>query len=244
MLPSFAGDAPLGGHAWVPVDDTKVWAFGVSWHPRRPLSAQELAWFREGTPTGIHSTMIPGTATAKRNKGNRYADPDAPGTQPWLRITHFQDQDTAITESIGSAFDRTQERLGSTDIVIANLRRRLAEAARALSAGTEPQKTNAKGYRYRGISSPPAARRYAVVVGCRRRMDGDAARNLQARHMRRAISRGQSMRIRARIVVAAFALLSLGAPAQALDKVTVGTAVWPIWAFLPPRDRHRERHLA
>ena len=151
MLPSFAGDAPLGGHAWVPVDDTKVWAFGVSWHPRRPLSAQELAWFREGTPTGIHSTMIPGTATAKRNKGNGYADPDAPGTQPWQRITHFQDQDTAITESIGSAFDRTQERLGSTDIVIANLRRRLAEAARALSAGTEPQ-TNAKGYRYRGIS--------------------------------------------------------------------------------------------
>ncbi|HXQ53681.1 MAG TPA: Rieske 2Fe-2S domain-containing protein [Stellaceae bacterium] len=151
MLPSFPADAALGGHAWVPVDDTKVWAFGVSWHPRRPLSAQELAWFRDGTPTGIHSTMIPGTFIAKRNKGNGYADPGAAGTQPWQRITVFQDQDTAITESIGAAFDRTQEFLGSTDIVIANMRRRIIEAARALRAGTEPP-TDPKGYRYRGLT--------------------------------------------------------------------------------------------
>ncbi len=151
VLPSFPADAALGGHAWVPVDDTKVWAFGVSWHPKRPLTEQERNWFRDGTPTGIHSTMIPGTFTAKRNRSNGYADPGAAGTQPWQRITVFQDQDTAITESIGAAFDRTREFLGSTDIVIANTRRRLIETAQHLQAGKDPP-TDPKGYRYRGIT--------------------------------------------------------------------------------------------
>jgi phthalate 4,5-dioxygenase len=152
VLPAFPGDAALGGHAWVPVDDAKVWAFGVSWHPKRPLTQQELAWFHEGTPTGIHSTMIPGTFIAKRNKSNNYADPDAPpAKQPWQRITIFQDQDTAITESMGWDFDRTREHLGTTDIVIVQARRRLMAAARALAEGVEPA-TDPKGYRLRGIS--------------------------------------------------------------------------------------------
>ncbi len=152
VLPAFPGDAALGGHAWVPVDDTKVWAFGVSWHPKRPLTAQELAWFHDGTPTGIHSTMIPGTFIAKRNKSNGYADPDAPPTkQPWQRITVFQDQDTAITESIGWNFDRSRENLGSTDVVIIHARRRLMAAARDLLEGKDPP-TDPKGYRVRGIT--------------------------------------------------------------------------------------------
>jgi phthalate 4,5-dioxygenase len=151
ILPAFPGDAALGGHAWVPVDDTKVWSFGISWHPKRALTEQELGWFREGTPTGIHSTMLPGTFIAARNKANGYAEPGASGKQPWQRITNFQDQDTAITESIGAAFDRTQEFLGSTDIVIANTRRRLIEAALACQEGKDPP-TDPKGYRYRGLS--------------------------------------------------------------------------------------------
>jgi phenylpropionate dioxygenase-like ring-hydroxylating dioxygenase large terminal subunit len=152
LLPAFPGDAALGGHAWVPVDDTKVWAFGVSWHPKRPLTQQELDWFHEGTPTGIHSTMIPGTFIAKRNKSNGYADPNALATkQPWQRITIFQDQDTAITESIGWNFDRARENLGSTDVVIIHARRRLMAAARDLLEGKDPP-TDPKGYGIRGIS--------------------------------------------------------------------------------------------
>ena len=152
VLPAFPQDAALGGHAWVPVDDTKVWAFGISWHPKRPLSQQELEWFHDGTPTGIHSTMIPGTFVAARNRSNGYADPArANAKQPWQRITVFQDQDTAITESMGWNFDRSDEFLGNTDLVIAHARRRLMEAARALQQGKEPQ-VNSKDYRLRGVS--------------------------------------------------------------------------------------------
>jgi len=41
------------------------------------------------------------------------------------------------------------------------------------------------------------------------------------------------MRIGRRLFAAAIALLLLAPRAHALDKVHVGTAIWPIWAFLP-----------
>jgi phthalate 4,5-dioxygenase len=111
-----------------------------------------LTWFHDGTPTGIHSTMIPGTFIAARNKSNGYADPaHADATQPWQRITVFQDQDTAITESMGADFDRSHEFLGNTDIVIAHARRRLMDAARALQDGKDPP-ADPKDYRLRGVS--------------------------------------------------------------------------------------------
>lgn len=41
------------------------------------------------------------------------------------------------------------------------------------------------------------------------------------------------MRVGRFFIVAALALLSIAPRAQALDKLNAGTAVWPIWAFLP-----------
>jgi len=152
ILPAFPKDSPLGGHAWVPADDTRVWAFGISWHPTRPLTEQERTWYREGTPTGIHSTLIPGTFIAERNRSNDYAAPDATEHQRWDRLKTFQDQDTAITESIGWDFDRSSEFLGSTDAAIVQARRRLLETARRLADGQDPP-TDPAGYRYRGVST-------------------------------------------------------------------------------------------
>jgi phthalate 4,5-dioxygenase len=152
MLPGFPGEAPLGGHAWVPVDDQKVWTFGVNWHPKRKLTADELEQYHEGSPTGIHSTMTPGSFIAKRNKSNGYTDENSPpGKFPFQRITIFQDQDTAVTESIGAQFDRSKEFLVGSDIVVVQMRRRLIAAARELEAGREPA-TDPKGFRMRGYS--------------------------------------------------------------------------------------------
>jgi hypothetical protein len=149
-IPGHPGDTPLGGHAWVPVDDTHVWAFAFSWHPQRALKESELDFMHKGL--SMHSLMQPGSWIPAHNKTNGYADPSAPATkQPWQRIKLFQDQDVAITESIGGDFDRTQESLGSTDAVIIQARRRLMAAARALQEGEEPPR-NPPDYRFRPLS--------------------------------------------------------------------------------------------
>ena len=48
-------------------------------------------------------------------------------------------QDAAVTWSMGSIYDRTRERLGTTDVMIIRVRRRLIAAAMALAeSGTLP----------------------------------------------------------------------------------------------------------
>jgi hypothetical protein len=42
-------------------------------------------------------------------------------------------QDQAVTESMGPIYDRTQEHLGSSDVMVIRVRRRLLDAARALA---------------------------------------------------------------------------------------------------------------
>ena len=61
-------------------------------------------------------------------------------------------QDNAITESMGHLFDRTKERLGASDVAIAQTRRRLIQAARRLREGHEPPGMNPADYRLRPYS--------------------------------------------------------------------------------------------
>ena len=97
--------------------------------------------------------MQPGSWIPAHNKTNGYADPNSPATkQPWQRVKLFQDQDVAITESIGARYDRTRESLGSTDLVIMQTRRRLMAAARAVQQGEEPPGLDPKDYRKRPFS--------------------------------------------------------------------------------------------
>ena len=106
VLPAFPGERPLGGHAWVPVDDDEGLGLRLLLASAAAAHEQERAWFHDGTPTGIHSTMIPGTFTADAQQEQRLCRSGACATrkQPWQRITIFQDQDMAITESMGGAF--------------------------------------------------------------------------------------------------------------------------------------------
>ena len=53
-------------------------------------------------------------------------------------MQHFQDQDIAITESMGPLYDRTREHLGPSDVVIVQIRNRLLAAAEALRQGMAP----------------------------------------------------------------------------------------------------------
>jgi hypothetical protein len=54
-------------------------------------------------------------------------------------ITGIHLQDQAITESMGGIYDRTRERLGSSDTMVIRVRRRLMAAATALAeSGSSP----------------------------------------------------------------------------------------------------------
>ncbi|MSQ52168.1 MAG: aromatic ring-hydroxylating dioxygenase subunit alpha [Betaproteobacteria bacterium] len=150
-IPGFVGDGPLGGHAWVPIDDKRCWVFAFSWHPARPLTDGELSG--KSAVAAFHAATIPGTADTVCNRGNDYAGPDAPpARQPWMRVTDVQAQDIAMTEGMGFLYDRAREHLGKSDRLIVLTRRRLIEAAQALRDGAEPPGMNAKDYRQRPIS--------------------------------------------------------------------------------------------
>jgi hypothetical protein len=53
--------------------------------------------------------------------------------EDYTGIAGIHTQDQAITESMGTIYDRSQEHLGSSDTMVIRVRRRLMDAARALA---------------------------------------------------------------------------------------------------------------
>src|SRR5258708_12738222 len=53
LIPPY-GEAPLRGHAWVPVDDEHCWVYNFSCHPPRPLTREEIT---EMHADGFHFEM-------------------------------------------------------------------------------------------------------------------------------------------------------------------------------------------
>lgn len=152
-VPAHPGAGPLFAHAWVPRDEQSTCVYTFTWHPLRTLTGEEKNGFLGGERT--HAELLPGTHTPARNQSNGYVDPAAAhAAQPWMRITRIQDQDIAVTESIGARFDRTRENLGASDAVIARVRRTLVEAARGLEEGEAPPGLHAPDYRRRQVSLP------------------------------------------------------------------------------------------
>ncbi len=146
------GDNPQAGHAWVPIDDEWCWVFTFSWHPARPLRDEEVAMMRKGSD--IHAPVDPVTFMPTQNVTNDYAGPNAaPVAQPWMGVTALQAQDIAMTESMGPLYDRTQENLVASDLIVAQTRHRLVIAARALEKGVEPQGLDAEAYRLRPLAT-------------------------------------------------------------------------------------------
>lgn len=146
------GDNPQAGHAWVPIDNEWCWVFTFSWHPARPLRDDEVAQMRAGSD--IHIAVSPESFVPVQNAGNDYAGPNAPLVrQPWMGVTKLQAQDLAMTESMGPLYDRTQENLVASDLVVAQARHRLIAAARDLENGIEPPGLDPKSYRLRPLAT-------------------------------------------------------------------------------------------
>jgi phenylpropionate dioxygenase-like ring-hydroxylating dioxygenase large terminal subunit len=123
--------------AWVPLDDehTMFWHFSAL--PKETTDAQQ-----EGRPAEFISgrgEVLPNTSDSlgrwrlAANAGNDYRIDRAlqrASSYSGIRGIHVQDQ--AITESLGPIYDRSSERLGSSDTMVVKVRQRLLAAAKAL----------------------------------------------------------------------------------------------------------------
>jgi phthalate 4,5-dioxygenase len=153
FIPSESADEVLGIHAWVPVDDEHCWVWGFSWHPRRALTAAELADWRAGRG-GRFPELLPGSYRPRRNAGNQWElDREAQRSgRLWMGIEGNQEQDDAITASMGTAYDRTREHLVGTDLGVIATRQRLLAAAAGTREGREPPGADGRGFNVVPIS--------------------------------------------------------------------------------------------
>lgn len=147
FTPSEGGPAPYGLHAWVPIDDENTWVYSFTWHADRPLSEEQLAGYRAGTQ-GIYCKLVPGTYRPLANPTNDWGMDRAAQKRGdyWMGIAGNQEQDNAITESMGPTYDRPREHLMGTDAAVIATRRRLLKAAQGLKDGVEPFGVQGKGY--------------------------------------------------------------------------------------------------
>jgi hypothetical protein len=146
------GNYPIGGHAWVPIDDEKCWSWSINYHPRRALSREELAAMRGGS--GIHVKYVPGTFIPLANQGNDYLidrEAQAAGTS-FSGVGGIAMQDASLQESMGPICDRSLENLVTTDNGIIMARRALLRAAKANREGKKIPGLTPEAQRVRSCS--------------------------------------------------------------------------------------------
>ena len=134
LIPPRGGN-PIGGHAWVPIDDNNTWSWSISYHPKRALTRAEVAAMDDGA--GIHVKGIPGTFIPLANKTNDYLmnrNAQMSGAT-FSGIDGVGMQDASLQESMGPVIDRSQENLVSTDNGIIMARRALSRAMKANKEG-------------------------------------------------------------------------------------------------------------
>ena len=154
LLPAFAMTGPYGPdpkrmwRSWVPIDDENVLVLGLQFHPLRPLTNDE----RESALARSSVWNISEKFRAKpssRAFGNWYAtatlendyfqDREAQRATSFSGIPEFWAQDASMQVSMGTVCDRSQEHLGTSDLAIIAVRKRLLAAAKAMQTdGTIP----------------------------------------------------------------------------------------------------------
>ncbi len=138
MAPMFSfvpsADWPIGGRAWVPVDDynTYTWDFTYS---ASDLQPEFFDVFKRGAafppeiayqPVKLNTGAIVDTWRPVRNRDNDYlVDRSLQGASHTTGILGINDQDRAVQEGMDPITDRSEERLVASDRTVVEARRRL-----------------------------------------------------------------------------------------------------------------------
>jgi hypothetical protein len=138
MVPTGVLGTQRVARAWVPLDDehTMFWHFSAL--PRGAGDTRRL----EGRPAEFaagRGEVLPNTSDwlgrwrLAANAENDYRiDRELQRTSSYTGIRGIHVQDQAITESMGAIYDRSAERLGSSDAMVIKVRQRLLSAAKVL----------------------------------------------------------------------------------------------------------------
>src|SRR6201991_5322805 len=126
---------------FVPVDDYNTWRYSFSTRVNPGLQEVggtnlfALSPFEFGPAEVGRNGIIPRRYTAENDYGiDRAEQRDV----TYSGVREFISQDFMVTESMGPIYDRTQERLGTSDKAIIRMRRLLMAAAKSVAEGGEP----------------------------------------------------------------------------------------------------------
>ena len=153
LLPSHVMTGPYGEdpvrnwRAWVPIDDTNVFVIGLNFHPLRPLDGAQRERYRTRAGVWTMSPDMreprPGAAFSRWHpkpslENNFFIDRELQRNASFSGIPEFWAQDSAPQLSMGPIYDRTGEHLGTSDLGIINVRKRLTRSVLALREGGTP----------------------------------------------------------------------------------------------------------
>jgi len=155
---------PVTGRAWVPIDDYHTAVFSFRYRADRPITDDEIeafgygpAWERENDygPVQLAEGGVTTIWNPQTKKSNDYLmDREMQRTRNYTGIFRVPTQDRAMTEGMGRVMDRTRERLGTSDLAIISVRRRLLSMAKDLQEGKAPMAPyNGDVYRIRSYDA-------------------------------------------------------------------------------------------
>ncbi|MFY9550703.1 MAG: Rieske 2Fe-2S domain-containing protein [Thermoanaerobaculia bacterium] len=159
LMPIFTSVPAIGSQyrakVWVPIDDDHTLVWEPNWHPTETLADEDRRGWKGRVPmSGMREA---GENALDRGRFVAALENDYRIDRERQRSANFTGieespplQDAAVQESMGPIVDRTREHLGSTDVGIIHVRKRLLDAAlRLRDRDEEPP----------GVSDPAAYRR-------------------------------------------------------------------------------------
>ena len=133
----YISNIPVGGAnclMMVPIDDNNYWRMTFATKAdRRVRQGGSGATQPAG---GVRQSGV--LERIQSSENDFMIDREAQRSVSFTGIKGIGQQDMAVTESMGSIYDRSHEHLGTTDQAVIHMRRMLVEAANNLEEGVEP----------------------------------------------------------------------------------------------------------